>query len=208
MQKQNYYITKKTNQIIVFLISLMYVICPKAPWTYSQCSDYLNNLDINCKIVGKNGKGEQICKKVNFPVMNVPNECFNQIYKLQVNFNDSNKQIKKLMNLFLKINDDLTGLNNIEGKFDLNKKVEECYKNYIIYHKKCLNDKFYENEDYCKELEKLKDSYFCKYAVDEIRKKVQDKSIFELKDKISLDFGTVKFEIENDDIYYSFEVAY
>ena len=209
MQKQNYYITKKTKQIIVFLISLMYIICPKAPWNYSQCFNYLNTLGINCNKIIKNDNGDVICEKLDFPKINIPKECYNQKYKLEVNVNDSYKPNKQPIALFLKYDDKSTELNNNEENLDFSKKVvEECLKNYIIYHQKCLNEKFYENEDYCKELEALKDSNFCKSIVEDMTKKMQDKIQFELDDEISLDFSNVKFKFENDNNYYSFEINY
>ena len=60
--------TKKTKHIIIFLISLIYVICPclGTPWTYPQCSDYLNNLDIICDKIYKADNGDEICEKINF----------------------------------------------------------------------------------------------------------------------------------------------
>ena len=47
--------------------------------------------------------------------------------------------------------DNLTDLNYVEENFDLYNKIkEDCLKNYNIYNQKCLNEKYYENEEYCK----------------------------------------------------------
>ena len=103
MQKQVY--TKKIKNIIVFLISLIYVICPEAPWSYSQCYDYLNSLYIICDKIFKADNGDEIFEKLNFltysSMGNMPNECFNQQYKLPMNINNPNKPIKKSVILFL-----------------------------------------------------------------------------------------------------------
>lgn len=208
MQKQNYYIIKKTNHIIVFLISLIYVICQEAPWTNSQCFDYLISLDISCDKMIKNEKGDEICENLKFPTINAPKECFNKLYTLPVTVNDSNQPIKRPIALFLKYNDKSTELNKIEEKLDLNKKVEECLKNHIIYNQKCLNEKYYDNEEYCKELEKIKDLNFCKTTVDGIAQKLLDKIQFELKDEFSGDFGSVNFQFYKDNNYYPFEIDY
>ena len=206
MHKQNNYLTKKTKYIIVFLMSLIYAICPEVLWTHSQCSDYLNNLDISCDKIIKNENGDEICENLKYPDINAPIECFNKIYTLQVTVNDSNKPNKRPIVLFMKYNDKSTESNKNEENLDLNKKVEECIKNYIIYSQKCLNGKYYENKEYCKELEKIKDLNFCKSAVDEIAKKLPDNIQFELKDEFSMDF--VNFQFDNDNNYYPFEIDY
>ena len=208
MHKQNNYITKKTKHIIVFLTSLIYTICPEVLWTHSQCSDYLNNLDISCDKIIKNENGDEICENLKYPDINAPIECFNKIYKLQVTVNDSNKPNKRPIVLFMKYNDKSKESNKNEENLDLNKKVEGCLKNYIIYSQKCLNEKYYENEEYCKELEKIKDLNFCKSTVDEITKKLRDKIKFEFKDELSVDFSSVNFQFDNDNNYYPFEIDY
>ena len=206
MKKQNYYITKKTKHIIVFLISLIYAICPEARWTLSQCSDYLNSLDFSCDRLIKNENGGEICENLKYPTLNAPKECFNKIYTLPVTINDSDKPIKRSIVLFLKYEDKSKELNKNEEILDLNNKAEECLKNHIIYNQKCLNEKYYENEEYCKELKKIKDLNFCKSAVDEIAKKLPDKIQFELKDEFSMDF--VNFQFDNDNNYYPFKINY
>ena len=208
MKKQNYYITKKTDHIIVFLISLIYAICPEARWTHSQCSDYLNSLNFSCDKIIKNEKGNEICENLKYPDINAPKECFNKIYTLPVTINNSDKPIKRHIVLYMKYNDKSKELNKNEEILDLNKKVEECLKNFIKYSQKCLNEKYYENEEYCKELEKIKDLNFCKSTVDEIAKKLRDKIQFELKDEFSMDFGGVNFQFDNDNNYYPFEIDY
>ena len=217
MQKQVY--SKKTKHIIVFLISLIYVICPEAPWTYSQCFDYLNGLDIICDKIYKADNGDEICEKLKFltysSMGNMPKECFNQQYKLSMNINNPSKPIKKSVILFLTYyniennEDNLTELDLDEENFDFyNKKIEECLKNHMIYNQKCLNNKFLEKEDYCKELKKTKDLNYCKSLVDDVSKQLRNQIQFALKDKIPVNFGSVKFQFENDNNYYPFEIKY
>ena len=220
MQKQAQ--AKNTKHIIIFLISLIYVICLETPWTYSQCSDYLNNLDIICDKIYKADNGDEICEKIKFlsysSMANIPKECFNQLYKFPMNINNSNKPIKKSVVLFLEFidnedNDDkednednLTDLNYVEENFDLNNKIiEDCLKNYIIYNQKCLNDIFLEKEDYSEELEKENNSNYCKSLVDHISKQLQDNIQFHLKDKFPMKLDNIYFKFENDNNYIDFE---
>ena len=91
---------------ITFLLSLFFLIYSGTSWSYSECYDYLDNLDIICHKFYKNNSGIEICQKWEVKsesyINILPNNCFNKEYNLEVHINNSNPPLKKIINIIFR----------------------------------------------------------------------------------------------------------
>ena len=190
---------KETTKYTIFLIILIYVICPNDSWNYSKCLNYLNSFDITCNQIKKNDIGMDTCLVFEFPKnINLPLECNNQKYNLNVYIKGSNPPIKRWLEIYINLENIFVTLKKCEKYYPLvNKKIQECFLNLMMFKKKCLSDKYFRNENECQKLEKNK-SEFCK-GMDDITKEFEDQL-----DSIKLgdiDFGDIELgDIELGDL--------
>ena len=195
---------------IIFLLPLFLFIFSKTSWTYSQCYDYLYNLDITCFEFHKNESGIEICEKWGIEIIDsnlyIPGECFNKEYNLQVYIKNSNTSLKKRLILFFS-NNIISEENNESKEKELDiqileNDIKECFKNYINYEKICVDSDIINEKDkeLCKELEIKKNDIFCVNLINES----DEDSITMIKDMPNLNFDNIKFQYgDENEIYFA-----
>lgn len=176
-------------KLIIFLLSLLFLICSETPWTYSQCYNYLDNLNIICYTINKNYSGNEICEKWEVKskdyIDNMPNECFNKEYNLELYIKDSNPPLKKKLILFLDIFKDIFFIEKNIYEYEDNKisitnlsndieDIQQCFNNYFKYENLCgdnniINEK---DEELCNELYMKKNNKICKDLINSIEKNI------------------------------------
>ena len=177
---------------ITFLLSLFFLIYSETSWSYFQCYDYLDNLNIICHKIYKNNSGVEICQKWEVKsesyINILPNNCFNKEYNLEVHINNSNPPLKKKLILFL---DFLENINFIGKKVYLQEEnkltnsnssniindVKQCFADYIKYEKVCRDNYiFYEkDEELCNELKIKKSNTSCMNLINIFGKNINSK---------------------------------
>ena len=186
--------------INIFLF-LIYINCSKTLWTYSECNNYLNSLDIICNIIIKNLNGKDICDKWEIKdsssETNIPLECYNKEYNLNLLVANSNILLRQKLSIFLenKMNLDLPIINNNNLLKKYNKEIEEYLSAFIKYRQICNFKKNIEDRDkqICKILKKKNNSKFCNNINRNLDKKINSvnkDNNFIFYQNIELDFGS------------------
>lgn len=127
------------SKYIIFSHLLVYAICFKNQWTYLQCKNYLNTLDIICINITKKKDGSEQCQKWNYKntssVNILPIECYNKKYNLNLVLYNTNPPVKKKLYINLK-NIEKTMVIDIKNQNNYNFQNEDDYSTIT----KCLND--------------------------------------------------------------------
>lgn len=199
--------------IILLLTLFLLIHSEKTPWTYTQCSDYLNNLNIICHTFNKNNNGVEICKKWEVKsktdIDNLPKECFNKKYNLEVYIKYSNPPLKRKLFIFLDFYEKINFVDKEKYELEANKlailllskeidNIKECFKNFIKYEKICTErDNIDEkDEELCNEVKIKKNTKFCTNIMN-----IFDKNfISELRDVEDFDDITNKLKDDNNKI--------
>ena len=193
---------------LFFLSSLFFVICSEIPWTYSECYNYLDDLNIICYSIYKNNSGNEICQnweiKSKSFIDNLPNECFNKEYNLELFIKNSNPPLKKNIILFLDFWQNVNIISKekyIEEEKKLAKEkiskeinnIKQCFKDYSTYEKICTdNDLFNEkDEKLCNELEIRKNNKYCMNLINNVDKDIISKL------KYIKDFDQIKINLKD-----------
>ena len=202
---------------IILLLSLFILIYSESSWTYSQCYDYLNDLNIICYSFSKNDSGIEICENWEVEnisyINNLPNECFNKEYNLEVDINNSNFPLKKKLILFLEFFKDLDCKDkdlyeSEENKLETsnfskgNNNIRECIKNFFKFEKLCANINIINKKDkeLCNKLEIQNKNEFCQEVID-----IFDKESI-LKIKNVKDFDNMQIILKDEyNVFENFE---
>ena len=191
---------------IIFLLSLFFLVYSGTSWSYSQCYDYLDNLDIICHTFYKNNSGIEICQewevKSKTYINILPNNCFNKEYNLELYINKPYRPLKTKLILFLDF------LENINFKQEENKltdsnttnvinNIKQCLLGYIKYEKICtdIDDIFYEkDEELCNELKITKSDKHCMNLINRFAKNINSKikknrDFYNNDNNINIDLG-------------------
>ena len=186
--------------INIFLF-LVYINCSKTLRTYSECNNYLNSIDIICNIIIKNLNGKDICDKSEIKdsssETNIPLECYNKEYNLNLLVANSNIPLRQKLSIFLEniMNLDLPIINNDNLLKKYNKEIEECLSSFIKYQQICNFKKNIEDRDkqICKILKKKNNSKFCNKINRTLDNKINSlnkDNNFIFYQNIELDFGS------------------
>ena len=161
---------------IILLLSFFILICSETPWTYTQCHNYLDSLDLICNVINRNNNGIEICEQWEIKsfdlIINLPSECFNKEYNLEMYIKGTNPLLKKKLILFLDILKNIIFIEKNEGEDDTTEiqitsndidEIRECFKSYIKFEKICtdtdiINQK---NGELCNELNIKMNNEFC-----------------------------------------------
>ena len=204
------YLTFKFSFISFISIIL---ICPGTSWSYSQCYDYLDNLNIICHKYYKDKNGIEKCQiwevKNKSYIKILPNNCFNKEYNLELYINNSNPYLKKKLILFL---DFMENINFLDKNVYLQKEnkltnsnssniinnIKQCLSAYLKYEIVCKeNDIFYEkDEELCNELKIKKSNKFCMDLINRFGRNINSKI------KKDEDIDNIEINLGDDNNYY------
>ena len=138
MLKKKFFFHRFSKYIIFFHL-LAYAICFKNQWTYLQCKNYLNTLDIICYKITKKKDGSELCQKWNYKntssVILLPIECYNKKYNLNLILYNTDPPVKKKLIINLKTIEK-TMVIDIKDQNNINFQNEDDYSTIT----KCIND--------------------------------------------------------------------
>ena len=213
---------------IYFFHLIITAFCFEIQWTYSQCKNILNELDIICHEIIKMEDGIEYCQKWNYidfeSIDFLPKECYNKIYNLNIIIADTNPPMKKQLNIKLENNEKTRYLDLNQNAFLISEneipELKRCLNDYAKYKENCIlnegddknkkcNNELRINSPICNKLIKQFESHFESFNNGDLPKFIIDLDFLnEKNDNTNLDDNTFYIsneEKQEDDNYVYFE---
>ena len=170
--------------ILIFHL-IKYIISSDIQLINKICLKYISQLDIECSKFEENENGILKCTKWNssniLGFIDIPEECLNKEYNLDILAKNINPLIKINSNIYIE-KETFIQLKKKEVKIILDKKAEidECISLFTEYQAKCsFNLSYYKKENHCKEWLKKHDKKefkFCFYLLEDFFQLILPKS--------------------------------
>ncbi len=157
MRSKTFFINRIIKYIYIFhLIIRTFCFEEQDQWTYSQCKNYLNDLDIFCYKIIKKNDGTEFCQKWNYinisSAIFLPIECYNKNYNLNLIIQNTNPPVKKKLNMKLENEENTFFFDMDQNTFQLLSdnyypEMQKCMNDFAKYEEECgLNKPLDENE--------------------------------------------------------------